>query len=305
MLVSVIVPTYNRAHIIARPLGSIIRQTYRDIEIIVVDDGSTDNTADVVEELARKSQRQILYEKKPNRGCASARNRGIQLATGDLIAFLDSDDAWEENALETLVSELIRSGADFIYSPAVEMYENGTEVINYPVAANHPEAFAIEHFKVTNTRNGSLLFRRKVFAKIPGMDERLTHNEDSDFLQRVAIHFHAAYSNVPTVRVFHHDGKKSENRVAIYTALLKSAENILSDYPDFLAILGEIAAKRIVEIKSHLVESLILAGNFREAREMAKTIKDHLDIPTRISLITGSSMPARIMRIWKNLAAGV
>jgi len=305
MLVSVIVPTYNRAHMITRSLGSIIRQTYRDIEIIVVDDGSTDDTGDVVGELARRSQRLILYEKKSNGGCASARNRGLQLASGELITFLDSDDAWEENALETLVSELVRSGADFVYSPAVEVYENGTEVVNYPVAANHPETLAIEHFQNTNVRNGSILLHRKIFTKVPGMNERLKHNEDSDFLQRVAIHFRAAYSGVPTVKVFHHEGKKSSNRAAIYSALLASAESILSENPEFHAALGDKAENRIVQITSHLVESLIMVGNFRDARTMANTIKDHLNFPTRISLIIGSSFPARIMRIWKNLVAGI
>jgi len=305
MLVSVIVPTYNRAHMIARSLGSIIRQTYRDIEIVVVDDGSTDDTADVVRELARRSQRPILYEKKPNGGCASARNRGLQLASGELIAFLDSDDTWEENALETLESELVRSGADFVYSPAIEVYENGTEVVNYPVAANHPEALAIEHFQNTNVRSGSILYRRNIFTKVPGMDERLKHNEDSDFLQRVAIHFHAAYSGVPTVKVFHHEGQKSSNRVAIYRALRGSAESILSENPEFHAALGDKAEKRIVQITSHLVESLVMAGNFREAREMANTIKGHLDILTRISLFTRSPIPACIMRLWKNLAAAI
>lgn len=89
-MVSVIIPVYNRAHYIKECLDSVLSQTYKDYEIIVVDDGSTDN----VKEVLLPNMQQIRYIYKENGGAASARNVGIMHAKGDYIAWLDSDDRW-------------------------------------------------------------------------------------------------------------------------------------------------------------------------------------------------------------------
>lgn len=101
--VSVVIPTYNRAHVILRALGSVASQTVPVSEIIVVDDGSTDETADVVLNAAEQDAR-IVYVNQSNCGAPAARNRGIGLAKGDLIAFQDSDDEWDPRFIEKLVS---------------------------------------------------------------------------------------------------------------------------------------------------------------------------------------------------------
>ena len=80
----------------------------------------------------------IKYTKKENGGCASARNRGLKIATGDLFVFLDSDDTLEPTALETLVSRLVESNADLVYSPSIEILRHGIEFIAYPVAVERP-----------------------------------------------------------------------------------------------------------------------------------------------------------------------
>lgn len=301
MRVSVIVPTFNRAHMIARALDSIVRQTYGDVEVVVVDDGSTDNTAQIVGELAEKSDHPIHYHEKPNGGCASARNKGLELARGDLITFLDSDDSWVPDALDTLVSALTDANADFVYSPSIEVFPDGREVVNRPVAANRPESFAIEHFRNTNVRNGAFLIRREVLSKVAGLDESLLHNEDSDFLQRVAVQFRAAYADRPTVRCFHHGGNKSRDRVAIYRSLLASAEKVLSEYPSFALTLGDAADRRLGELTSRLVESLILRGDLEEARRVASSSTARLGLVARASLFTRSSAPMRARRLWESL----
>jgi len=135
MRISVIMPTYNRAKIIGRSIQSVTAQTYPDVELIVVDDGSTDNTSDVVAEYARNTTRSIVYHWKENGGCASARNKGLQIATGELVAPLDSDDTWAPEALTNLIASI--GDADFVYSPAIEVYQDGRKKINYPVAFNN------------------------------------------------------------------------------------------------------------------------------------------------------------------------
>lgn len=292
MLVSVIVPTYNRVGLIGRAIESIVNQTYRDIEIVVVDDGSTDNTEEVIADISASAPRPIKYFKKPNGGCASARNKGTQLAAGDLIAFLDSDDLWMSDALESMVSALIKGGADFVYSPAYEAYPDRTE-INYPSAAGRPDNFAVEHFMETNARNGALLFRKEVFAKVGMLDEGLRHNEDSDFVQRAAIRCKAAYCNIPTVKVCYHDTNKSANRVALLKAVLKSTEKILGENPEFARSLEDRAATRIARIKAALVEALILSNDFEEAGAIAGRIKEHLGVSARIALLSRSGIPIK------------
>ena len=94
--VSVIIPTYNRAHYICETIDSILAQTYRDYEIIVVDDGSADNTRKVLQKYDGK----VRYFYQKNRGPSAARNFGISQSQGEYIAFLDDDDLWTENKLE-------------------------------------------------------------------------------------------------------------------------------------------------------------------------------------------------------------
>lgn len=98
MKVSVVIPTYNRAYIIRDALESALVQTYRNFEIIIVDDGSSDNTREIVESYRSDKIRYVRHEK--NRGCSAACNTGIAEATGDLVGFLDSDDCWMPEYLE-------------------------------------------------------------------------------------------------------------------------------------------------------------------------------------------------------------
>src|SRR3989344_4558112 len=224
MLISVTIPTYNRAHLVGKTVESILNQTYKNLEIIVVDDGSTDHTGEIISSYAKNATIPVRYYKKVNGGCASACNTGVNYSQGDCVAFIGDDDQFTPTAMESLHSALNNSQADFAFSPAIEVYPNGREKINYPVAAHLPERLAVEHFKDTNVRACSVLFKKKIFQDIGGLDETLKFNEDSDFLQKVALRYKAAYSNVPTAKVFHHATNKSDNFVGIYKALLKSTE---------------------------------------------------------------------------------
>src|SRR5512132_3570680 len=92
-LVSVVVPTYNRAHLIGRTIESVLRQSYVALELVIVDDGSTDDTRERITEKYRRDPR-VRYCHKPNGGPASARNVGFREARGEYVALLDSDDTW-------------------------------------------------------------------------------------------------------------------------------------------------------------------------------------------------------------------
>jgi glycosyltransferase involved in cell wall biosynthesis len=267
-LVSVIIPTFNRSKLLGRTIHSVLQQSYQNLEIIVVDDGSTDDTEQLVREISRKHPG-LVFIKKNNGGCASARNKGLEVSTGDLIAFLDSDDVWLPDAVETLTAVWLVSGADLIYSPSYEVFRNGRKIINYPVASGNPENLAIEHFMDTNVRPGSFVFTREALRKTGFQDEGLLYNEDSDYFQRLAIGCIADYSPIPTLMHFHHMENKSSNRVEIYKALFKSSKKTINTYPAFAEKLGEKANSRLEQIKNLLIEALAISGDYSEAELVA------------------------------------
>ncbi len=112
--VSIIIPMYNVEKYIGRCLDSLVNQTYKNIEILVIDDASKDNGKDVVKEYIKKHENVILIESESNKGVSNARNIGIMKSTGDYIMFSDSDDWYEQNAVETFVNVVNTTGADFV-----------------------------------------------------------------------------------------------------------------------------------------------------------------------------------------------
>ena len=111
-LISVIIPTYNRAHLIKRSAQSVLNQTYKNLELIIVDDGSTDNTKEIIDSI--KDER-IVYIKQENQGVSAARNTGVEKAKGKYIAFQDSDDVWHLDKLEKQLLAIQKNNADLVF----------------------------------------------------------------------------------------------------------------------------------------------------------------------------------------------
>jgi glycosyltransferase involved in cell wall biosynthesis len=125
MKVSVLIPTYNRSYIIRDALESALAQTFRDFEIVVVDDGSSDKTEEIVASLGSDRIRYIRHE--TNRGCSAACNTAIGAAAGDLLAFLDSDDLWKPEYLDRQVRFLdAHPGIDIVFSDMELQEKSGT-----------------------------------------------------------------------------------------------------------------------------------------------------------------------------------
>lgn len=111
-MISVVIPTYNRAELTKRAAQSVLSQTYKDIELIIVDDGSSDNTAEVVASL---NDSRVRYVYQENSGACVARNNGIEHASGEYIAFHDSDDIWHADKLEKQIAVLQKQNADVVF----------------------------------------------------------------------------------------------------------------------------------------------------------------------------------------------
>ena len=198
MRVSVVIPAYNSERFIADALRSVLAQTYRPHEIIVIDDGSSDQTRAV----ATATGGDLQYVFQPNQGVSAARNNGIAKATGDLICFLDADDAWEPDKLRRQV-EFMQHDPDvgLVFSDEIEFDDVGIECASLLSTSRFsPELTAggriadayrkllIENFIPTST----VTARRHCFAVAGDFDVRLKAAEDRDMWSRIAAHFPVA-----------------------------------------------------------------------------------------------------------------
>lgn len=130
MKVSIIVPFYNTEKYLERCLNSIVLQTFRDYEVILIDDGSTDRSYKIAEKYSSKYKNFKLYKQK-NRGVACARNKGLLMAEGEYIAFVDSDDFIDKHYLRQMVCAALRTGADIICCNFYWVYHNKIPIKNY------------------------------------------------------------------------------------------------------------------------------------------------------------------------------
>ncbi len=200
-LVSVIIPTYNRADCIAGSIDSVLAQTYQNYEIIVVDDGSTDNTKQVLQPYVDNRHIQYLYQK--NAGCAAARNTGIRASCGEWIAFLDSDDRWLPEKLECQVQYLHETRLEVCFTNTY--FDSGDESEN---AITNPETrsatdrwIVTEPLDIVTTPNPfhttlpSMLIKRGLLDKTGCFDEWVLWGSDSRFILKVCTERPIAYIN--------------------------------------------------------------------------------------------------------------
>lgn len=183
--ISVIIPTYNYGHYIGRTLSSVLAQTYNNFEIIVVDDGSKDNTQEVVEGF-RDSRIRYIYQE--NQGACSARNHGIKEAIGEFLLFEDADDIIEPEHLETYLNVAVNNPGSNVYGPAVKvMLENGEFKI-LSVKGKCPGGDLLEHWlSHWAIHPNCILWPRENVQKVGLWDESLHANQDGDYAIRALL----------------------------------------------------------------------------------------------------------------------
>lgn len=272
--VLIIIPTYNRAGMLPEAIESVLAQDYPHKRLIIVDDGSTDETKNICDRYAEKFPQDILYFYKENGGCASARNTGLDFINMDTgyVCFLDSDDRFLPGKLSREVALLCQNpDADFVYGDSVIFDEcTGRENRNRVAAAERPDDFALMHFFTNEAKSSALLYRADT-VRHRRFREDLLYNEDSEFLQRVAIECRGVYSPDPGCWVRWHRGSKSRNFVEIHKAVLRASVDILESHPVFYRSHKWRADWRIRQARNHLFRLLVLEGRWAEAREYAVT----------------------------------
>ena len=212
-LVSIIIPVFNGERFLREAVESVLAQKYSPVEIIIVDDGSTDGTATV----ARSFPETVRYRHQTNHGPAAARNRGIEQAQGNLIAFADADDLWPSHKLELQLPYLIRdSKIDIVLGriQQVLLSETQAKEIGDP-------AFSVNL--------GSAVIRRSCFERVGLFDETMRYSEDVDWFMR-AREGAAAIMTIDAVTLFYRQHEqnmtrgKSTSELNVLKALKKSLD---------------------------------------------------------------------------------
>lgn len=182
-MISVIIPTFNRKDFLKKSIASVSAQSSEDWELIVIDDGSTDGTTEMMRNL---DDSRIFYHRQDNHGVAHARNSGIEKARGEWIAFLDSDDWWREDKLAITLEWVSRFPQERIFHTQEVWYKNGREL--KPKAKHRkPDGWAYRRaVEICCISVSTACIHRSIFEQAGMFDESLTACEDYDFWLRVS-----------------------------------------------------------------------------------------------------------------------
>jgi glycosyltransferase involved in cell wall biosynthesis len=256
--VSIILPTYNRAALLPRAVATALDQTYRDFELIIVDDGCVDDTGAVVRTFVDP---RIVYLRRPHRGAAAAENAGLAIARGRFVAFLDDDDEWHPEKLTRQVSafagEPPETGVVYTgrwrvqrghrtYGPSPRILRRNGDV--------HREIVA----RTTFVPLVCALVRRECFAVVGGFDEALPTSNDYDLWIRMSRHFRFRYLPEPMVTVHATPGSLSSQPRRI----IEARKRLLAKHADDFRACPGVAAYFLWQIGSLLLRE----GDLHEGR---------------------------------------
>jgi len=248
--VSVIIPTYNRAAFIGKAIESVLNQTFSDFELIVVDDGSTDETEAIASRFLY--DRRFFYLPQDNRGRSFARNRALAFARGAYIAFLDSDDTYLPEKLAQQVAYLdSHADVDMVYTSAVCIDQHGRELKNQHYVAKDEGLIyeLVAFFQPLTITLPTVMVRRTVLERLGGFDVAMERFEDTDLWRRIAKeHRIGAMPQVTCVLTTHGDNElKSQNPEKIVRAIEYYISKVFREDADMDKDLLRTGASRLCE----------------------------------------------------------
>jgi glycosyltransferase involved in cell wall biosynthesis len=312
-LVSAIIPTYNRAALLARALESVIAQTYRPIEAVVVDDGSTDNTDEVIDRYRTKLEEagiSLVYYKQSNGKAPLARNNGIKLSKGPLIAFLDSDDLWKPGLVDALAGLLARyhtaalafCGILVIDENDIVWKERSMRMDDLP-----PEGILEKPFhrliKYMPLQTSGVMIRRSVIEELGDFNLDMPVVEDWDLWYRISKLHDFAYTQRGLACNRWHDDNLPKLDI---TALSSSLKMNLQHLPDIQDEQARCAMRaRLRRQFTLLQEELLRAG---KGRNGCSQLLSHEQAPRTARFMAGSiaaKSPAWVGRSYGRLVRAV
>jgi len=248
--VSITIAAYNNAKFLPEVLDSIFNQTYKDFEVIIVDDASTDNTQEVV----KQYQNKVTYERLPkNRGSAAAWNRAIESANGEYIVLASADDTWlPERLLEQVAILDKQPDVGLVYARCVTTDENGNPIREdsthkeYPRGKVFLDLFMYENFMPAST----VMFRKLLLPKSGMLDESLRLCQDYDFYLRLARHTEAGFADKVLLKYRKHPGSittdKRHNAFIYQRKVIDKIWNLCKDAPES-GLTYKLYCKRLVK----------------------------------------------------------
>jgi len=307
-LVSVVIPLFNKDPYIARALNSVLAQTFQDFEVIVVDDGSTDDGAEVVRGFDDPRIRLIQQE---NQGVSAARNRGIEAARAELVAFLDADDEWLPEFLETILNLKNAYPNAGLYASAYLVKTNTGKVINSRLRGLpflFREGLLPRYFHTATLSpdpiicTSSVLLPKKAFGRQGGFKKGVGFGEDTDLWGRIALERSIAYT-ITLGAIYH---REAENRACniekmpAMEAIVGSLEKHLLKNNDSKTnkrdVKEYIARKKIEAAKRN-----IMVEDYDKARNILYPCKTRRYWLKKYIMIAVVSLPKDVIFILKNI----
>lgn len=266
ILVTVVIPTFNRERYIAECIESVIAQGRADMEIIVVDDGSTDETRKVLDRYLNE----VRYIFQDNKGVSAARNVGVREARGKYVCFLDSDDIWKPNKLNVQVA--LSANDDVLCFHGVEWFEDGVGDA-YLAARVGPAKWprndddgyiadpVLDVAEGRYLQIGTLFCSKKAFMDVGFFDEKLCMGEDEDWFSRAAMSKRFRYAQEPYLRIRVHGSQTSVEREESLRSQISVFENIRARTGKYHPKAFEVATRRLAAKWSHLANTLDRDGH--------------------------------------------
>lgn len=268
--VSTIIPSYNCAKFLPDAIDSVLAQTYQDFEIIVVDDGSIDNTKNIVERYTKRYGEKIRYIYQSNRGLAAARNTGLRHSRGEYIALLDADDEWLSNRLAEGVKGMEENpSVGLVHANSVRISEIG-DVIR--VNKRNPRFLSGWIFKYLFLRRADIscptvLFRKECTDRLGGFDEGLTRLgcEDRELWLRIAKKYPFFYINKILARYRVRGNSMSKDRAK----MLKARYYVIDKFSDRRKLFL-LRQRALMQVHKELGDEFLEENNYEDARREYK-----------------------------------
>jgi glycosyltransferase involved in cell wall biosynthesis len=222
-LVSVIIPTYNRGWILTEAIDSVLAQDYKDYELIVVDDGSTDNTREILDTYGRD----IVVLRQTNKGVSAARNRGIAQAGGQLVAFLDSDDIWQPRKLSRQV-DFFKLNPDAVINQTEEIWIRNGVRVNPKDRHRKPSGMIFERsLGLCLVSPSAVMIQKTLFDAVGVFDENLPACEDYDLWLRISCRYPVHLIDTPLIIKRGGHGDQLSNAAGLDRFRIRSLKKII------------------------------------------------------------------------------
>lgn len=240
--VTVIIPTYNRAHVLIRSIRSVLDQTYQNFELIIVDDGSTDNTGEIVKRFVNDRLRYIRRNQSSGSPAAPT-NIGIKAARGEYIAVQDSDDEWLPGKLEKQMQVFNNASAKvgIVYTDMWKVSEAGNKEYRHSPRIMPEDGIIYKEalgYRVRNIGTVTLMIRKQCFDKAGLFDEKLPMYIDTELLIRMSRYYYFYHIEEPLVNNFTTANSVSSGREAYITARKLILEKYFEDIKKYRKILA-------------------------------------------------------------------